>query len=90
MAIESQILTTEKAQLQWLGHALRMEPERMASRILHAKPNTRRPVGRPRTRWWDQVSGFCRRAGIDTADIQTIAEDRTEWRRLVAALQPRP
>src|SRR5699024_1416738 len=88
--IESLLLEVERAQLRWFGHVLRMPHERTVRRILNAVPSSRRPVGRPPIRWMDQVESLCLRAGLNAADIQTLADDRAEWKRLVLRLPPRP
>ena len=90
LGVEPLLLLVEKAQLRWYGHVLRMAPDRMARTIFTAVPDGRRPVGRPRTRWTDQVNELCKRMGLEPAQAQTQAEDRTEWRRLVSGLPPRP
>ena len=90
LGVEPLLLSVEKAQLRWYGHVLRMAPDRMARTIFTAVPDGRRPVGRPRTRWTDQVNELCKRMGLEPAQAQTQAEDRTEWRRLVSGLPPRP
>ena len=37
---------------QWAGHVARMGEERGVYRVLVGKPEVRRPLGRPRRRWW--------------------------------------
>jgi hypothetical protein len=38
--------------MRWAGHVARMEEKRNAFRILVGKPEGKRPLGRPRRRWW--------------------------------------
>ena len=90
LQIEPLLLMVERQQLRWFGHVLRMPPERAVQRILMATTDERRPVGRPRTRWIDQINGLCRRAGVDPSDALTLAEDRAEWKRLTTGLPSRP
>ena len=84
------LLEIEKSQLKYFGHARRMPPVRMVRQILDAVPTGRRPVGRPRQRWLDQIKGFCERIDIDMSNVQAVADDRDNWRRLVSSLPPRP
>ena len=49
--IEPLLLRTEKSQLRWFGHASKMPQERLPKQALLSKPNGRRSVGRPRTKW---------------------------------------
>jgi hypothetical protein len=41
--------------LEWAGHIIRMEEERIPKNVLNGNFHTTRPVGRPRTRWTDVV-----------------------------------
>jgi hypothetical protein len=41
--------------MRWTGHVARMGEKRNAYRILVGKPEGRRPVGRPRRRWVDNI-----------------------------------
>jgi hypothetical protein len=41
--------------LEWAGHIIRMEEERIPKKVLNENFHTTRPVGRPRTRWADVV-----------------------------------
>lgn len=90
LGVEALLLTVEKSQMRWLGHVLRMAPDRLARMALDAVPDGRRPVGRPRTRWQDQALQICERAGVRPADAKTTAQDRTTWRHLATYLTPRP
>ena len=41
--------------LRWAGHVARMEEGRSAFRILTGTPTGKRPLGRPRRRWEDNI-----------------------------------
>ena len=41
--------------MRWAGHVLRMGEERGMYRVLVGKPEGRRPLGRPRRRWVDNI-----------------------------------
>ena len=41
--------------LRWTGHVARMEEGRSAFKILTDKPTGKRPLGRPRRRWEDNI-----------------------------------
>jgi hypothetical protein len=38
--------------MRWTGHVARMREKRNAYRILVGMPEGKRPLGRPRRRWW--------------------------------------
>jgi hypothetical protein len=66
----------------WAGHVARME-ERNTYRILVGKPIGKRPLGRPRRRWVDNIKMDLREIGCDVLDWIDLAEDRDHWRALV-------
>ena len=41
--------------MRWVGHVERMGEERGAYRVLVGKPEGKRPLGRPRLRWVDNI-----------------------------------
>ena len=50
------IITNLKSRrLRWAGHVAHMEQSRNAYRVLVGKPEGRRPLGRPRYRWEDNI-----------------------------------
>jgi hypothetical protein len=57
-----------------------MKETRNAYRILVEKPEERRPLGRPRRRWVDNIRMDLKDIGLDWIDL---APDRDQWRVLV-------
>jgi hypothetical protein len=47
--------------MRWAGHVTRMGERRNACRILVGKPEGKRPLGRPRCRWVDNIKMDLRR-----------------------------
>jgi hypothetical protein len=41
--------------MRWAGHVARMEEGRGVHRVLVGKPEGKRPLGRPRRRWKDNI-----------------------------------
>jgi hypothetical protein len=65
-----------------VGHVARIGENRKAYRILVGKPQRKRPLGRSRRRWENNVRmdlGEIRWGGIDWIDL---AQDRDQWREL--------
>jgi hypothetical protein len=59
---------------------------RNAYRILVGKPEGKRPLGRPRRRWVDNIKMDHREVGWDGMDWIDLAEDRDRWRAYVNAV----
>jgi hypothetical protein len=67
-----------------IGRACRTNREkRNAYRILLGKPEGKRPLRRPRSRWVDSITLCLREIGWDGMDWTHLAEDRGQWRALV-------
>jgi hypothetical protein len=60
-----------------------MGEKRNAYRILVCKPEEKRPLGRPRCRWVDNIKMDLREIGWDGVDWIDMAQDRDQWRALV-------
>jgi hypothetical protein len=64
--------------LGWLGHIERMQGTRMVKAIYFWKPISRRPIGRPKTRWVDDVRKDIQK--LKVPNWKTLAQDRGRWR----------
>jgi hypothetical protein len=69
--------------MRWAGHVARLGEKRNAYRILVGKPEGKRPHGRPRHRWVDNIKMDLREIGWDGVDWMDMVEDRNQWRALV-------
>jgi hypothetical protein len=69
--------------MRWAGHVARMGETRNAYRILVGKPEGKRPLGRPRRRWVDNIKMNLGEIGCDGRDWIELAQDRDQWRALV-------
>jgi hypothetical protein len=63
-----------------------MGERRGAIRALVGKPEGRRPLGRPRRRWEDNIKMDLREVGWEGMDWINLAQDRDRWRALVNAV----
>ena len=52
-------------------------------RVLVGKPEGKRPTGRPRRRWEDNIMMDLQEAGCGGVDWIALAQDRDRWRALV-------
>jgi len=65
---------------------VRMGERRGVYRILVGKPEGRRPLGRPRRRWEDNIKMDLQEVGCRGMDCIELAQDRERWRALVKAV----
>jgi hypothetical protein len=63
-----------------------MGEKRNVYRILVGNPEGKRPLGRPRRRWVDNIKMDLREIGWDGEDWIDLAQDRDQWRALVRAV----
>jgi hypothetical protein len=71
----------ESRRMRWAGHVARMGEKRNAYRILVGNPEGKRPLGRPRLRWVNNIKMDLREIRWDGMDW-----DRAQWRALVSAV----
>ena len=64
----------------------RMGEEKGVYRFLLGKPKRKRPLGRPRRRWVDNITIYLQEVGCGYMDWIGLAQDRDRWRTLVIAL----
>ena len=77
--------------LRWTGHVARKPDDSLLRRILDGAPERRRPIGRPRLRWTDCVKLDLQLLGVANPERwREMAQDRREWRLLVAAAKDHP
>ena len=64
----------------------RMGEERGMYRVLVGKPEGKRPLGRPRRRWADNIKMDLQEVGCEYMDWIGLAQDRDSRRTLVSAV----
>jgi hypothetical protein len=62
----------------WAGHVARMGEGRDVYRVLVGRPKGKRPLGRPRSRWEDNIKTDLREIGIDGANWIQLAQDKVQ------------
>jgi hypothetical protein len=69
--------------MRWARHVARMEEKRNVYRLLVGKPKGKRPLGRQRRRWIDNIEMDLSEIGFNVVDWIFLAQDRYRWRALV-------
>ena len=64
----------------------RMGEGRVVHRVLVGKPEGKRPFGRPRRRWEDNIKMDLQEVGGGCTDWMELAQDRERWRALVSTV----
>ena len=80
------VLVIKSRRMRWAGHVARMGEERGAYRVLVGKLEGKRPLGRPRRRWLDNIRMGIQEVGCGYVDWIGLAQDRDRWRTLVSAV----
>jgi hypothetical protein len=69
--------------MRWAGHV----EERGVHRVLVGTPEGKRPLGRPRRRWEDNIKMDVQEVGEGRGDWRELAQDRDGWRALVSTVK---
>jgi len=72
--------------MRWAGHVARMGEDRGLYRFFVGKPEGRRPLGRPRCRWVDNIRMNLQKMGCGYMDWIGLTQDGDRWRTLVSAV----
>jgi hypothetical protein len=72
--------------MRWAGHVAWVEKGGSVYRVLVWKPEGKRPLGRPRRRWEDNMGKDLQEVGIGCMDWIELAQNRDRWREIVNAV----
>ena len=72
--------------MRWAGHVARMVEGREVHRVLVGKPEEKRPPGRPRRRWEDNIKMDLQEVRGGCEDWMELAQDMDRWRALVSTV----
>jgi hypothetical protein len=72
--------------MRWAGHVVRMGEERGVHRVLVGKPEGKRPLGRRRRRWVDNIRMDPQEVGCWYMNWIRLVQGRDSWRKLVSTV----
>jgi hypothetical protein len=77
--LSSNIIKVIKSRIRCVGHVACIREGRGDYTVLVASPKGKRPLGRPRHRWEDNIKIHLREIGIDGANWIRLAHVRVQW-----------
>jgi hypothetical protein len=81
------VRVVKSRRIRWAGHVARMGEDRVVHRMLVGKPEWKRPLGRPRRRWKDNIKMDLQEVGGGLGDWIELAQDRDRWRAFVGTVR---
>jgi hypothetical protein len=72
----------KSGRMRWAGHVARMGKGRGVYSVLVGRPEGKRPLGRHRHRWEDNIKMDLREMGIDGVNWIRLDQDRVQWQVL--------
>ena len=76
--------------MRWAGHVTRMGQRIGVYRVLVGKPSGKRPLGRPRCRWEDNIKMDLQEVGCGVMDWIGLDQGRARWRAFANAVMNFP
>ena len=73
--------------MRWAGHVARMGEEKGVYRVLVGRTEGKRPLGKTRRRWEDNIKMNIQEVGFGGMDRIDLAQDRDSWRALVSTVR---
>ena len=77
---------TKSRRMRWAGHVARVEEGRGVHKVLVGKPEGKRPLGRPRRRWEDNIKKNLQKVGRGCGDWMELVPDRDRWRAFMSTV----
>jgi hypothetical protein len=81
------VRVVKSRRMRWAGHVVHMGEERGVHRVLVGKAEGKRPLGRPRRRWEDNIKMDVQEVGGGRGDWRELAQDRDGWQTLVSTVK---
>ena len=70
-------------QLRWFGHVKRMNDNRIAKSIYNARTQGKRPKGRPRRKWEEDIKDALKKRNLTLTEGNRKCQDRGGWRKII-------
>jgi hypothetical protein len=86
-SVPNNVRVIKSRRMRWAGRVTRIGEGRSVYRVLVEKPEGKRPLGRPRRRWGDNIRMDHQEVGSWCEDLIGLAQDRDRWRALVSAVR---
>ena len=80
------VRVVKSRRMRWWGHVARMGEGSGVYRVLVGKPEGKRPLGRPRRRWEDNIKMDLQEVRGGCGDWMELAQDRDKWWALVSTV----
>jgi hypothetical protein len=81
------VRVVKSRRMRWVRHVARMGEDRGVHRVLVGKPEGKRPLGRPRHRWEDNIKMDLQKVVGGRGHWMELAQDRNRWRALVGTVR---
>ena len=80
------VRVVKSRRMRWAGHVAGMEEGSGVHKVLVGKPEGKRPLGRPRRRWENNIKMDLQEIGCGVMDWMELAQDRDRWQALVSTV----
>ena len=81
------VRVVKSRRMRWVGHVARMGEGKRVHWVLVGNPGGKRPLGRPRRRWEDNIKMDLQEVGGGRGDWMELAQDRDGWWALVGTVR---
>jgi hypothetical protein len=86
-SLHNVVRVVKSRKMRWTGYVARMGEGKGVYRVLVGKPEGKRPLGKRRRRWEDNIKMHLQEVGGSCGDWMELAQDRDRWRALVSTVR---